>query len=304
MFPNEHITRIFEATNRAFARLDEAGRQFAEWNERLAEPLQKFSQWRQQIQPHLSRLAEVARLIEEVPPLLLIGSFTFARGGWHDAPLLNVPASELLELVHELIDKSDEEVTAKLDHAIPELFRRYDHAALWDMVDRWDAYPGWRRQVFEEAFWAHKNEKYVLSVSALAPQIEGILRYETGEYSPGTKWIKKLNKALDFEYDRSEPPPAPTAEDFGRAIDELRTKGWVDRYHTAERVSLRLALLRVNELYNDADFSAPQPVNATNRHAIAHGVSGNFSEVTSIKLFCAVQLVHEIVLAYQEALED
>ncbi len=35
--------------------------------------------------------------------------------------------------------------------------------------------------------------------------------------------------------------------------------------------------------------------------AILHGVFKDFSEVASVKLFCAVQLVHEIVDGYREA---
>lgn len=77
-----------------------------------------------------------------------------------------------------------------------------------------------------------------------------------------------------------------------------------DRYDTVEQMSLQHALFRVNELYNNGEFSDPEFVNSTNRHAILHGVSEDFGELTSTKLFCAVQLVHEVVIAYREEAES
>jgi hypothetical protein len=58
----------------------------------------------------------------------------------------------------------------------------------------------------------------------------------------------------------------------------------------------------VNELYKSGDFNDPEFVNSTNRHAIVHGVAEDFGELESMKLFCAIELVHEIVVAYRAAL--
>lgn len=262
-----------------------------------------LSQWRR-IEPQVQRLAEEFRRIEEGPRHAVIRTFTFARGGWHEAPLMEMTVSEFRTLLNDLVDEPDAEVKEELDRRIPAYFRRNAYEALWDMVDRWDLYPGWRRKVFEEAFWAHKSEKYILSVSALAPQIEGMLRQETNEYGRGNTFIKRVNHALGFEYDAAKPPAAPTAEDLEEAVDELLDKELWDRHETAQQVSLEHALFRVNELYNHGKFSDPEFVNSTNRHAILHGVSEDLGELTSIKLFCAVQLVHEIVLAYREETES
>jgi hypothetical protein len=57
----------------------------------------------------------------------------------------------------------------------------------------------------------------------------------------------------------------------------------------AERPSREHALFRVYELYNHGDFSDLQFANSTNWHGIAHGVSENVGELTSVKLFCAVR---------------
>jgi len=123
--------------------------------------------------------------------------------------------------VDELADKPNEEVRARMDHVVPEIFRMDDHHVLEDMVARWDFYLGWRNQVFEDAVWAHKNEKYSLSVPALAPQIEGILRQETGEYGRGPGWIRKVNSVLEFEYNPKAPPAPPNEQQFEEALDAL-----------------------------------------------------------------------------------
>lgn len=256
MMPDEHTRHWLEAANRDyepfFRRAAEQG-----WPDEWC-----------RLQPHMRYFAEEFRRIEEGTRQAVIRSFTFARGGWHDVPLLNVPGGALERLVDSLVGKLDEEVKAKLDQAVPEIFRRNDYDALWDMVDRWDLYSGWRRKVFEDAFQAHREGSYTLSVPALAPQIEGILRYEAEEYGRGTAWIRKVNATLNFEYDPARPPAAPTAEDLEKAINEMLGENPLLRCRTSERVSLEHALYRVNELYNHGEFSDPEFVNSTNRHAI------------------------------------
>lgn len=203
--------------------------------------------------------------------------------------------------VNELVDKSDEEVKAKLDQDIPEYFRENDYAALWDMVDRWGFFEN-RREVFEDAFEAHRNGKYTLSMPALAPQIEGMLRDISGEYDNDSQYMWKMNRALNFSYDRREPPPpATTVKELENALDSLLDHDFQDRHEIADRISLRHALLRVNELYAHVNFANLEFVDPANRHVILHGVAKDFSELASTKLFCAVQLVHEIALAYEEA---
>lgn len=109
-----------------------------------------------------------------------------------------------------------------------------------------------------------------------------------------------MNEALDFEYDRREPTSPPTVEDLENALDGLLDEDLWDRRETAKRISLQHALLRVNELYNRVDFSDFSSADSANRHAILHGVARDYGELASVKLFCAVQLVHEIVDAYRE----
>ena len=287
MGPEAQIRRTLELANRYYGPAVRAANQ-------------GLSVYRR-VQPQLERLARQIREVEDYPRYLLVKSFTFARGGWHNVPLMDASARAIRELVEDLADKPDDEVKAELDAGIPAYFRENDHAALWDMIDRWDLYAEWRRQVFEDAFEAHRSDKYTLSVPALAPQIEGMLRDETNEYEHDARYIQKINEALGFRYSRREPPVPPSIEDLERALDDLLALGTTERYREAERISLEHALFRVNELYNNGKFWNPDFVKQTNRHAIVHGVSRDFTELHSVKLFCAVQLVHEIVDGYREA---
>jgi hypothetical protein len=66
MFPNEDMRRFIEAAHRPSAPFLNATHPFAE---RL-----------QRMEPHVQRMAEIARSIEEGPRLTLIRSYTFAGG--------------------------------------------------------------------------------------------------------------------------------------------------------------------------------------------------------------------------------
>lgn len=257
----------------------------------------RLAQW-QKIAPRIREAIKQAEEAADYPRMAVIRSFTFARGGWHDAPLGGMVAGTFRAWADELADQPDEAVKAELDKVIPAYFANDECRALREMVDGWSLYPDWRRQVFEEALWAHKNERYVLSASTLTPQIEGMLRQETRYYGRGTVWREKVNDVFEFEY---HPESLPTSEDLEAAVSELLAMNIPDRWRTADRISLWHALLRLNELHKSGDFNDSEFVNSTNRHAIVHGVAENFGELESMKLFCAVELVHEIVVAYRAA---
>ena len=99
------------------------------------------------------------------------------------------------------------------------------------------------------------------------------------------------------------PPAAPTVKDLEESIEELLNLDPPERYREAQRISLQHAIFRVNELYNRVDFADLHFADSANRHAILHGVVKDYGELASVKLFCAVQLVHEIVGAYWEVSE-
>ncbi len=289
MMPNDQVRRTLELTNRYYAPAVEAANRGR-------------SVYRS-IEPQLNRLSRQLREIEDFSRYLLLKTFTLARGGWHDAPMMEASAHSVKELVAELVNEPDEEIKRRLDIEVPGYFRGNECRALWDMFDRWDLFPGWRRSVFEDAFDAHKNGKYTLSVPALAPQIEGMLREVPNEYGEDVSYIQKVNEALGFSYARRHPPSPPTREELEGALDALSGQPIWDRHDTAERISLQHALFRVNELYNRVEFSNLGAGDSGNRHAVLHGVATDYGELDSLKLFCAVQLVHEIVDGYKAAID-
>jgi hypothetical protein len=287
--PNDEIRRALEIANRHYASDVRAAKQ----------ALSAYPR----IEPSLWRLVAELEQFENYTHYMLVKSFTFARGGWHDAPLMDASPEGVQDTVRALAEKPDDVVKRKLDAEMSGYFREDDCSVLRNMIGQWDLLPDWRRRVIDDAFEAHKRGEYTLSIPTLTPQIEGILRQETGEYGANRQYIRKVNKVLEFPYSPGKPPSTPSVEDLNKALDELLELDLVEGHQEARRISLEHALFRVNELYNRGDFLDPQFVSSTNRHAILHGVASDFSEIHSLKLFCAVQLVHEIVDAYREAAE-
>jgi hypothetical protein len=110
---------------------------------------------------------------ENLALVLVLSAITFPRGGWSEVPLRGMNLVEYTRLLERLWDKPTEEIESELDKLIPEYFRRDDHAPLSEMVGSWYLYVEDRRQVFEDALWAHKQKRYTLSIPALAAQVEG-----------------------------------------------------------------------------------------------------------------------------------
>jgi hypothetical protein len=126
------------------------------------------------------------------------------------------------------------------------------------------------------------------------------LREVTHEYKRRNRYIQKVNEVLGFRYSQRNRPAPRTVNDLKEAIENLLILDLPERFETAEQVSLHHALFRVNELYNRVDFANLELEDASNRHAILHGVAEGYGELVSVKLFCAVQLVHEIVDAFRK----
>jgi len=162
-------------------RLKRFGRGYAELDRRLAA-------WQERMRPAMERFLEVASQIDDgLSAYLVLSVITLDRGGWSEVPLRDMDLTEISQLVERLWDKLDEEVERELDVAIPEYFRRDDHAALSQMIASWHVNfeDEERRRVFEDALWAHKYRRYTLSILTLASQVEGVVRDLTGDYSEG-----------------------------------------------------------------------------------------------------------------------
>ena len=58
---------------------------------------------------------------------------------------------------------------------------------------------------------------------------------------------------------------------------------------------------RIEELFDKKDFADPKSLSTVNRHVILHGVTRNFGELDSMRLFFLLDLLHEAIGFYREA---
>lgn len=264
----------------------------------LAEAGRRFGEWYERNEPQIHRFSEVAaQVLDGMPNWLSLCAVTFARGGWSEAPLAQMNLSESVALVRRLRDEPDEVVRRELDRAVPEYFRRDGHARLRDLVAGWDdEHFRPRRRVFKEALWAHAHGRYTLPIHALAPQIEGVLRDVTGMYEQHDPWMDRFNEAFGFAYDRKR----PASPDWGGELSGFWSLPLNERYERLEAFRARFALLRINELYVKGKFSDPGFTSTrARRHPIAHGLFKGHGEIESLRLFCALDLLHDAVGEYK-----
>ncbi|MGI8910154.1 MAG: hypothetical protein ACR2JR_06310 [Rubrobacteraceae bacterium] len=265
----------------------------------LAEAGRRFGEWYERNEPEIRRFSEVAaQALDGLPNWLSLCAVTFARGGWSEAPLGEMDLSEFMALVERLRDEPDDVVRRELDRAVPEYFRRDGHVRLRDLVAGWDDehFGGERRRVFEDALWAHTHGRYTLPIHALAPQIEGVLRDVTGVYEKGNLWMHRFNEAFGFAYYHKE----PTSPDWHGELSDFWSLPPNEHYEQLEAFRARFALLRINGLYLNGKFHDPGFTSArARRHPIAHGVFKNHDETESLRLFCALDLLHDAVGEYK-----
>lgn len=265
----------------------------------LAEAGRRFGEWYERNEPQIRRFSEMAvQVLDGMPNWLSRCTVTFARGGWSEAPLGRMDLSEFMALVERLHDEPDDDaVRRELDRAVPEYFRRDGYTRLRELVEEWDdEHFRERRLVFEEALWAHIHGRYTLPIHALAPQIEGVLRGVTGMYGEYDPWMGRFNEAFGFAYDRKR----PAVPDWDGELSDFWSLPLNERYEQLEKFRTRFALLRINELYLKGNFSDPRfTSDRARRHPIVHGVFEGHGETESLRLFCALDLLHDVIREYK-----
>lgn len=268
------------------------GRKYVEFSRKAGELYAK-------VEPTIRRASELGvQAIGSFAAMLALGSVTFARGGWSEVPLADMELPKFSNLVHRLADKPDDEVKRELDQAIAEYFHEDDHTRLSEMVAGWEEHFGEERyHVFEDALWAHKQGRYTLSIPALAAQVEGIVRDLMGEYGGDRDWIRRFNAAFGLDYKPWDPPSPLDPEQVMKEFEALPI---YKRFQKVKELRTHFTLLRINELYDNGEFSDPEFTSSVSRHAILHGVFDNFGELESLRLFFVLALLHDAVAAYKE----
>ena len=148
-------------------------------------------------------------------------------------------------------------------------------------VDTWGTNELFRRRddVFKEAIWAHATRKYALSVSALMPQVEGVVTEWIHGQAPGTQVprkeiskLKKMEEIVMAKYKMS-------------LTDSLIVRSFVDFMVGGPMLST----------FND--WFGPLLDPFPNRHAIAHGrfIADYFSEENSIKVFLLLDTFYALI---------
>lgn len=268
---------------------------FVRW---YADPADGVTRWYRQNEQAIRRALEAGlQFVEDFPVAMAMTSVTSARGGWSEVPLGNMELSELAPLVEHLWDEPDDVVRRELDKELLAYFGRGEYAELSEMVLGWKEGFVKRHETFKEALFAHKEGLYRLSIPALAAQVEGILRDLIGEYGRGRRWLERFNEAFGFDYDPRQPSPPPNLEE---EMSRFVTLSAPERYEAVEKIRRRFTLERINELYDNGDFSDPEYASSVKRHAILHGVFESFGELESLRLFFLLELLHDAVGEYEE----
>ncbi|MBA3350927.1 MAG: hypothetical protein H0U23_00615 [Blastocatellia bacterium] len=277
----------------------------------LLEVAENFARQWTEISRQFDAFIEGARQVGDGVSLFPLAFVTtLAQGGWSAAPLDGMDADEAAQLVVRLQGKSDDEVKQDLDVALPAYFRKDDHAPLSEMVASWhlhfedhriwgydDVLWAHHHQVFEDALWAHKKGRYTLSISALAPQFEGVGRDLMKEYRRNpSEWHASLKDRFNYEPNRPSKPH--------EVLPEFMDLPILDRFEKApekvEELNKHITMIRINELFKGGDFSKAKFTLSANRQGISHGVFRNFIEVESLKLFFVLDLLHKAVGMYRE----
>jgi hypothetical protein len=131
--------------------------------------------------------------------------------------------------------------------------------------------------------------------------VEGILRDLTREYGRKREWILRFNAAFGYEYEPRNPPPPPSLEEV---MSEFQALSETERYRRAEELRQHYTLQRINELYDDGEFTDPEFSSSVNRHAILHGVFHSFGELESLRLFFILDLLHQAIHDYRQLLDS
>lgn len=200
-------------------------------------------------------------------------------GLWPAPALLPFPMSAICEHCRS----GDNAAARKLlvDHCRP--------AFLAGLVEKWQQVPAFidRATVWKEALNAHENKMFTLSISALIPQIEGVL----------TDWIS------------GELPPGEVPH-----RQESKTKRWRDVITIAQQVTYidqRIASAVVEFMLGGPlldtfnDWLAPISLDFPNRHVVGHGRydPGLYTEENSIKVFLLLDTIYRVVSNTQKATE-
>ena len=195
---------------------------------------------------------------------------------WPAPALMPNPLARIVEMCQ----RSD------FEHARALLVSHCSPSFLHTLVDSWNSIDSFRirASLFSDAMYAHENQRYSLSVSALIPQVEGL--------------------TTDWMYERSllsGPSTSQKAkvEKFSTAIKSATYRTYADQ-RVAESVADFITNVVFHSFY---DWLAPLSVSFPGRHPIGHGKFEPmlYTEENSIKVFLLIDTLYNVLQAAADA---
>jgi hypothetical protein len=192
------------------------------------------------------------------------------RGWWVLQRDINGPVKrELLRLGRE--GKADQ-----IDSYLCALFNENDAAQLRAKVESWLELPylADRKRVIIDSLEAHKAGKWTLSIPALLPLVDGIVRRFRKEHLRPSKNPGRVIQVRKFaEYYRKKQPKL-----FGGSFARFM--------HT--------------HMYAKFDFDSGAPPSSINRHGILHGEIRDYAtQANSLRVFLLLDTIAQFIRAFE-----
>ena len=253
-------------------RLAEQRRQFAEQFRRLNEESSKrlAEQWRQFNEESSERFAELfRRLTEEIPERDRKALQRLGEEGWFFDP--EMPPS-LLQKIERLFDEHPDEIAERLSDFFRTRLDVIEEALI-------DLYPH-RGHLFQQAFQAHREGKYGLSIPVFLTQADGVFWDQTSEKQNLFMSSRQRERAYN-EY-----------------VSQISNSHIVIYLHP---LSILLPLwMNRNERAERGD-----PCVGLNRHQVLHGESVDYgTEQNSLKAISLLSYLHWILSEIDKRASD
>jgi len=193
-----------------------------------------------------------------------------ARGWWILQRDINGPVKR------ELLRLGREGKTSEIDCYLCSLFNENDGARLRERIEAWFKLPYMadRRQIILDGLEVHKAGKWTLTVPALLPLVDGLMRRFRKEHLRRSKNPNRVMHADKFaDYYRRNQPKL-----FGKSFANFV------REH----------------MFAKFDFSNGASPSSINRHAILHGETFDYAtEVNSLKVFLLLDTISQFIQAVE-----
>lgn len=203
---------------------------------------------------------ETAKAFKKTDDMMREASKILLDLGWWIHPEWTIPSlGEIIKAHKEGKDAEiEKEIVAYFEPKLDEI------AAKWKQNKKLSS----RINIFEDAFWAHKQGKYTLSIPAMLPHVEGIINENSGK----TGKIKFSECLATFNDQISEKCPFKPASSL-----------------------YPLALLKFCENLLREDFEWGKP-SKKGRHPILHGHHVSYSDrVFSLKLILLIDFIQNLI---------